>query len=272
MSIISEDSSPIIAYKFRPSEPGVFVELYLPKKSTYQGILYNTLTTGFKLDEVKKYFLEATGSKKEAIDKMLRPHAKTRHLSSDKKDDSKPLCLADYKPDFINNFMVVFRGYSMYEVDGVFCEYYKDENNEDTTEVKKPFEERTQVIRIIFRPDYKAIKNNPDFHSIDEERITELSQQYFRSGKVEIKDFLDKNSKLSESETKLVHHLDKWIDYVVLFLFGYLIVEITREIVNIDNEARQQAEQRGETPMSLLEQEIWVTSLWNLSINRISYK
>ena len=31
-------------YKFNTYEPGVFVELYLPKKAKYQGRLYDALT------------------------------------------------------------------------------------------------------------------------------------------------------------------------------------------------------------------------------------
>ena len=41
-------------YQAQDSESGIFVELYLPKKSYFQGTLYDTLTKGFNISDVKK--------------------------------------------------------------------------------------------------------------------------------------------------------------------------------------------------------------------------
>ena len=49
-------------YRLNPSEAGVHVELYLPKKAQYQGILYTTLTEGFDPAAVRRHFRsERTG-------------------------------------------------------------------------------------------------------------------------------------------------------------------------------------------------------------------
>lgn len=43
-------------YHFHGYEPGIFVEVFLPKKSKYQGRLYETLTNGFRIENVKENF------------------------------------------------------------------------------------------------------------------------------------------------------------------------------------------------------------------------
>ncbi len=43
-----------IGYAFNPSEHGIFVEIYLPKKAEFQGTLYQALTEGFDIEKVRK--------------------------------------------------------------------------------------------------------------------------------------------------------------------------------------------------------------------------
>ena len=109
------------------SEPAIFVELYLPKKSYFQGTLYDTLTKGFDLDTVKKHFQD----KQEAIQAMLQTHQQWR----------------DYSDESIQSIEPFYFGYSIYEVDGVFLG--KD---------GRPIEEKTQVIRFLFRADTEKLE------------------------------------------------------------------------------------------------------------------
>ena len=88
-------------YRFHEFEPGVFVEIYLPKKAKFQGTLYDTLTKGFNFDNVKDHFLS---SKKSDIWQFLEKYGRIR----------------DYSEERINVFPELFWGYSVYEVDGVF--------------------------------------------------------------------------------------------------------------------------------------------------------
>ena len=54
------------------------------------------------------------------------------------------------------------------------------------------------------------------------------------------------------------NYLDDWIWDITLFLFGYIVYEICEKIKNL-------SESGDITP----EDEIWVTSFWNLQISRI---
>ena len=68
------DKVPPLRYKSSGfSEPGIYVELYLPKKSKYQETLYETLTKGFDLKKVKEHFLDAL--KRPPAGHALPPHS-----------------------------------------------------------------------------------------------------------------------------------------------------------------------------------------------------
>lgn len=43
------------AYEFHFGDPDLFVELYLPKKAEYQGVLYKALTDGFGIEKVRNH-------------------------------------------------------------------------------------------------------------------------------------------------------------------------------------------------------------------------
>lgn len=127
-------------YESLRAEPGILIEVFLPKRNRFQGILYETLEDGFnheKEDEINNYL------------KWLQ------------EKDIKPI-----NDDIKVYFETVLRGYSIYEVDGVF---FGDSNGSchgcagsDLRKVQfgekdGECEERTQVIKIIFMPDYEEI-------------------------------------------------------------------------------------------------------------------
>ena len=43
-----------LGYRVQAGEPGVFVEIYLPKRADFQGRLHDALTQGFDLDAVRE--------------------------------------------------------------------------------------------------------------------------------------------------------------------------------------------------------------------------
>jgi hypothetical protein len=57
----------------------------------------------------------------------------------------------------------------------------------------------------------------------------------------------------------LMNYIDRWVGAVGLFLFGYLVFNLCERIRSIDPEGG-----------SHVEEEIWVTSLWNLEVNKIT--
>ena len=109
-------------YKTFTAEPGMLVEVYFPKKASYQGQLYAALTAGLDREVVRQYLWQHMPRVKH----LVRPNF------------SKPFTerAVDYEQ--------VFHGFSLYEVDGVF-------RGKDTS-----YEERTQVLRLLFKPDYRV--------------------------------------------------------------------------------------------------------------------
>ena len=61
-------------YKFCAGEPGIFVEIYLPKKAKFQGTLYDSLTKAISTPKIlKKYF---TRNKSEILKLMKEDYPK----------------------------------------------------------------------------------------------------------------------------------------------------------------------------------------------------
>lgn len=146
----------------------------------------------------------------------------------------------------VENMRQVFTGYSMYEVDGVF---YAGEG--------QPFaEERNQVIRIMFLPE--EIRADVPNLSVDLRR--EVIREYIRfSGDKHdfVSHFLAVRRGLEpeqEEEVKtLVLDLQDWEAETALFLFGYVLFNVCERIQKLGGELDQD--------------EIWVTSFWNLAVN-----
>lgn len=216
-----------IGYAFNPSEHGIFVELYLPKKAEFQGTLYQALTEGFDIEKVRAHFR----AKREQINAFLQGH-----YSCDGR---------------IETMQQVFYGYSMYEVDGV---YYDSKN-------KKTFEERNQVIRVMFKPDLDAV----DTGTLPVERAQTVTKLFVRhAGKTESfpsdhpQIYLNASDEEKAMISNLLAYLEEWKYDVALFVLGYIVFEICERIQELDIVKGKGAEE-----------EILVTSFWNLTVNRI---
>jgi len=237
------------------SEPGIFVELYLSKKAKYQRILYKTLTNGFDFELVKRHFL---GSKKKQIQTVLEHHSQWRK----------------YSDKSIREMVPFYWGYSLYEVDGVF--YSKMAKRKSARRI---IEERTQVIRLMFVPDMDTLASKLDPTTIERRDILDVVKHYLRiSGhrrgqhganvidKSLIERMKDKGDSVvgknieNGNIAKILDFVEKWFDDVGLFLFGYLIFEICRGLQKL-----------GDADEVDYEEEIWLTSFWNLNINRVTY-
>jgi len=97
-------------YKFNTIESAMFVEIYLPKKIRYQGVLYKSLRTGFDFKKVKDHLKNPDEFM--MIGEFLEDYEVLNELY--KSEDS----LAIQKR--VDDMEETFYGYSMYEVDGVF--------------------------------------------------------------------------------------------------------------------------------------------------------
>jgi hypothetical protein len=215
------------------------MEIYLPKKANFQGTLYETLTRGFDLNVVKAHFKNP--DKRARIKNLL-----TRFYS-----------IAQYDLETIDGYQPIFFGYSLYEVDGVFC-----------NEKKGIVEERVQAIRIVFKPDYDYLFQNfmlaqNEKESRDEIRV--LVRRFLRFSSPDVQAFIATLSRdeYLDSKRALLLFIDKWVAYVCLFVFGYVVYEICAKITQLYREEGND--------ITKVEDEVWVTSFWNLGVNRICF-
>lgn len=217
------------SYKFLPSEPGLLVEMYLPKKSAFQGTLFDTLEKGFVLQEVKSHFRIHEAKIKQLLE----------HYGE----------IPDYTESQIQSFPELFYGYSSYEVDGVFL------NEKSTLD-----EERTQVIRFMFKLDWSSVIGDSQ-DSANIRKIKATVVRYLESGPAGGE--IMTNPSLSEGEGAAIRKVEAWVGYVGLFMFGYVVFSICEKIVSMC--------QDGKITWDDAEDDIWVTSFWNLRINVVRF-
>ena len=184
-------------YKFQRGEAGIFVEIYLPKKASFQGTLYDTLVDGFEVQKIRDHFKNR--EKAGGIKAMLERQRDSVQFLDNESD--------------IDAFPQVLHGYSMYEVEGVFYNSSK----------QRIQSELTQVVRIMFKPDLDQLASK---YPGDEnaKRINRTAKDYLRypEGRTEFK----QARSLTPMQNEVVDYLAKWANYVGLFLFGFIVYEI----------------------------------------------
>jgi len=237
-----------LRYELMPLESGVFAELYLPKKAHYQGLLYETLTNGFDVENVRRHLR----GKRKQIQAYLGGAAQYWEITG----KNSPTPEQFLNESFIKRFPDLLYGYTMYEVDGVF-------RSPHTGQV---VEERTQIIRLMFISDLDQVFATLPF--IDESNrnaATLLARTYLRSTHWDQDHFLEDHKQFPSASifddkqgAAIIHLTADWARSIAVFLFGYVVHDICeglRKLNQNDNIAP--------------EEEIWVTLFWNLIINRI---
>jgi len=225
-------------YHYKVYESSIFVELYLPKKAHYQGALYKALTKGFKIEAVKRHFRKY----REEIIELMKGY----YIAGGMEERLEKI---DDLPEF-------YKGYSMYEVDGVFYD-------EGVT-----FEEKTQVIRIFFRPNLKEVRRITK--SMDKRKSAWLVKRALQIDRGErtreqLLEELSQAGKIDPEEKEvtrqLITHINNWKADVGLFVFGYLIFKICSRIKKLNKKTPAQ-----------MEREIWLASFWDCDVNRVLLK
>jgi hypothetical protein len=196
-------SSQTMPYQFQSYEPGIFVELYLPKKAAYQGKLYEVLTDGFNLEKVKAHFSDI--QKRQRIYRLLDDFTEVKNI------DGR-----------IDTIQQLYWQFYMYEVDHV---YY------DPGE--RIVEEKTQIIRMMFFPNLrKFYELEPE---MDHKKVRALINRAMKLDSIERKD-------ISEANPRIIEHLNNWIGDVGLFLFGYVVFELCSRIEELSTTERGELE------------------------------
>lgn len=214
-------------YRFTHAVPGIYAELYLPKKSIYQGVLYDTLSNGFRFERLKEHLL----------DEQNRPQIREMFAEYSS--------LADYTDERVQAMEPFSWGYSMYEVDGVFYSADRD----------VVMEERSQVIRVMFLPDLDRLREQLALERLSERQVRDVVTEALRDV------HLAASPEEDDETSRIRDYLQRWRNDLALFLFGYVIFKLVRHIRDL--QATDQAD---------FEQEIWLTSFWNLEVNRIELR
>lgn len=237
-------------YAVNPQEPAIFVELYLPKKAVFQGLLYETLTSGFRLDQVKEHFLQADALKEQQIRSLL----------------GKSWAAVDYSAAEIREFPRVYYGYSLYDVNGVFLKGNQADSNQgpDRDDDYRIVEETSQVVRMVFKyPCASQPTVALDFLMRALQRPLSDMSRFAQEHEQEIRETAGPQA---EQVFTLLAKLSRWQKSVGLFVFGYLIYHICEGILELSGSVRGQI-----APADLLQDEIWVTSGWSMSMNVVNW-
>lgn len=247
---------PKVLYVFTRGERGIFEEIYFPKKAIYQGTVFDTLKDGLKVEVVRKYLSDnVEGLLQELKDYrgLFDPRQYEKELR--KKFQPTPAQALER----INMYESPFRGWSMDEVDGVW-----------QGEEGVPIEERTQVIRIMFRLPSRYLQEAVQSECFDVLRsmlfwcITNQGNldEHVWWGKAEQRRFIARHKpwptkrKLAFTEKyfrPVAKEVAKWRDDCALFIYGYLVKNFAANVL----------------VKGTKEQVIWVTSFFNLTINEI---
>lgn len=241
-------------YVFNRSDCGIFAEVYFPKKAAYQGAIYDALREGYDEQHVKRYLSDNVTeliSELQNYEDVFDPDQYDR----EEEVEGVPITKQDAIRR-IQNYSPIFKGYSVYSVDGVFFD-----------DVGKAYEEATQVIRLMFRFSSRlkpqAIEAGcPDVlrrisHWVISKDIRVVKKP--RWHRHEKQEFLDryqywppKHRAFAEAHFEdVAKEAKKWVDDCGLFVFGYLVRRFSQHVLK----------------ECLSEEEIWVASFFDLGVN-----
>lgn len=248
-------TEPVPGYVFARGERGIFVEIYFPRKSAYQGAIFNALRLGYGLDFVREYLSENVKRILEELHAYPYLFDPYRYRRGQPQRRGSEL---DQAKERIRMYRSPFQGWSLYQVDGVFV------NREGHA-----YEEATQVVRIIFRQE-------SGFRKMAQEAGCEDVLRAIRFWTIEgPASFVETEPWSSEEQARFLARLEpvtgtkrvfaerffapivreasKWVDDCALFVFGYLVGKFSEQVLT----------------EHLTEEEIWVTSFFNLTVNVI---
>ena len=187
-------------YLFQPPEHGVLVELYLPKRADFQGVLYDTLTDAFDAGKIRAYLAD--------------PHNR----------DHVVTLLERHWPELVAELDAIaarldggIQGYTMYEVDGVYAGG------------SGVVSERTQVVRVMFLPPLEALAGRIAFGPDPETsgaRLRDEAKRLLRDYGADSAFLKAREPDAAPELVALCAALEGWVDEMGLVLFGFVMGRI----------------------------------------------
>jgi hypothetical protein len=262
---VTNNATPVISYEFEPGKRSIFAEIYFPKKVAYQGAIFEALSNGLDEERVRIRLVKLARLLLET-ELSVYPHwfDPDRYTTEELNTARPTLEQAEAR---MKMYASPFHGWSMYEVDGVFLAKQVENGRQRIDE------ERTQVIRLIFVFNHDEEKAAIAAGHLDVYRAilywvmsiyghTDYDA-YWSAG--EMGRFLDRHREwksdkrryAEEHYKRLAGSITKWIDDCGLFIFGFLVRELWKHVVEV-----AEAEEDRK-----LEDEIWVSSIFHFNIN-----
>jgi hypothetical protein len=271
------------SYVFDPGNRSIFAEIFLPRRISLQGALYDTLENGLNYEMVKEYLVNKAKTLQshylKAYEEWFDP---TRYGYQ-----NRPGFVSTGNPaeDRVQRCKRVFFGWSTYELSGVFLK----KNMRDIDE------EQTQVIRIIFK--YDVPKELRDAKSRKYPEVLRailywvVSTYGISDGKVWSDEkfvlFIERFPQWTEGQklyakkhfVSLANDINVWIDDCGIFIFGFILHRLWNRIVELNEESqkilKEDAKKRktnkrykpAPRKRAHLEDEIWVTSIFRYDVN-----
>lgn len=250
-------AEPQAMYLFTRGQTGIFSEVYFPKRVAYQGRIYTSLEEGYDEEQVKTYLSDHAESL--LVELAEYPNLFNPYQYGDMEQPQESESAIDQSRKRIEMYQSPFRGWSMYEVDGMFFDAQG-----------RVYEERTQVIRLMFRFESSYMTQAVEANAQDvlrsilmfvvgmrgalaqEEAWSEQNKQRYLSLHEEWVNPA-KRQFAEQNFTAIARETVKWIDHCALFIFGYLVRSFSERVLETQRE----------------EEEIWVVSFFDMNLNVI---
>lgn len=246
-------------YLYTLRHPGLFAEFYFPKRVVYQSEIIEALKDGVDESKVKKYLL--LYAREFSKELATYPYVLDPQRYAGRKTET--ISTADIKKR-IEMYKNPFFGWSTYDVEGSFLNIKIDKQTQ--REVRELQDELTQIIRVIFRFESElGIAKKKGYERVVQSITSWLLMNYYHRvalppyGDAEIQRFIDEHAPFREQELVYIKEnyptiateILKWFDDCVIFTFGYLARRFWKKVAETGKR----------------EDEIWVTSFFNLGIN-----
>ena len=244
------------SYMFTRGERALFVEIYFPRKTAYQGPIFMALQDGLNEEMVKEYFRRRITSLLTELEEY--PHLlDPRYYELTSKPRSARRPTRKEALERIAMYRSHFKGWSIYEVAGVFL-------NESHGDID---EEQAQIVRLMFRLSSSFTEQARTAGCLD---VLHAMVRWVLSEPVRLDHVLPWGRQQRAKFFALhkpwprakrvfadvyfegvIKEVRKWVDDTGLFIFGYLVRRFWTEVLRLGSR----------------EDEIWVTSFFNLNIN-----
>lgn len=251
-------------YVYHRGQHGIFAEIYFPRRSAAQGTIFTALQEGYKENTVKRY-LEKNAS--ELLEELKAYQQIFDPRQYDKKGKKRRAAISTSEAEErIAMYRSPFKGWSNYAVDGVWFN-----ENRDSRDYGKPVEESTQILRLMFRLESSLAERARSLQCQDVLRLIifrAITTQVLISERsiwdeAEQARFIRNHGPWPTRKLSFVKkhfapatkEVAKWMDDCWLFMFGYLVRQFSEKVLEIGRP----------------EEEIWVTSFFNLTVNVMRY-